>query len=133
MNAEWFLPEFLRLTVPLCLADLQAKGGPDEDDWNEMRAFGHELGPRGDQLLYRTKRSGDMAVKTAHAIAVLSYCPGGITIFGEHWEAAGGEAAGGEAAGALTDTLGVKRAASVVYAPDSDPPEKHALWKEAEK
>ena len=48
------------------------------------------LGERGDILLFGGGAPGEVADlfnRTAKAIAVLSFFPGGVTAFGGHWEA----------------------------------------------
>lgn len=47
------------------------------------------LGEHGDALFFRNKKKGEtaqMADGLASAVALLSFIPGGITIFGQHWE-----------------------------------------------
>lgn len=83
------LPGWLGMAVPLHLLDLKERSGPDEADLHAARAFSKTLGERGDVLLFGSKKQGEaakLANDLAHAIAVLAYCPGGITIFGQHWE-----------------------------------------------
>jgi hypothetical protein len=48
------------------------------------------LGVKGDTLLFKSDTKGEtagLANRLAHAIAVMSYAPGGITVFGQHFEA----------------------------------------------
>ena len=65
-------------------------------DWEEMRAKLDELGEilgrpgYGEALVSGGAREGMTAEAfnaVAEAIAVLSFCPGGITIFGDTWDA----------------------------------------------
>ena len=78
----------LSAAVPLRILELRSKGGPDDVDLDFARGFAHVLGEKGDILQYRGKKKGETAEifnGLARAIAVLSFCPGGIKVFGEHW------------------------------------------------
>lgn len=80
----------LALAVPLCIDELQKKGGPTEQDFKEAQAFGQVLAEHDDDLLFKSKKKGRTAELfngTAHALAVLAFCPGGVKAFGVHWEA----------------------------------------------
>lgn len=76
--------------VPLWIMQMQEHGGPSEEDLKYAQETSSILGSEGDKLLFRGKKKGETARifnRTAKAIAVLSFCPGGITIFGQHFEA----------------------------------------------
>jgi hypothetical protein len=48
------------------------------------------LAEKGDVLLFGSKQKGqaaDLFNRLARAIAVLSFCPGGVHLFGRHWQA----------------------------------------------
>lgn len=81
----------LGVAVPLW-AELikEQRGGPDETDREIIKEFGDVIaGPGGEDLLFRSKVPGQTATlfnKLAYSIAVLSFQPGGITIFGLHFE-----------------------------------------------
>ena len=79
---------YLEPAVILLISDLTACGGPAESDWNTARAFGRRLGSEGDRLLFGggNGQASELYQACAHAVAVLSFCPGGITIFSRHWE-----------------------------------------------
>ncbi|MFH1486630.1 MAG: hypothetical protein ABIH46_11210 [Chloroflexota bacterium] len=82
---------FVSTFVPLRIADLQQHGGANDADFDRARAFVSDLCEHGDALLYREKgRTGEMAGRLVDAIAVLAFLPGGITIFGQHFEAGDG-------------------------------------------
>jgi hypothetical protein len=84
------LSMFVAVSVPLRLAGLQKKGGPSDLDYELARGFAEELAEHGDNLLYRGKKSGEtarLANGLAHAIAVFAFQPGGVRIFGYHFEA----------------------------------------------
>jgi len=82
----------LSAAVPLHILELQAKGGPDADDLKKAWAMSAVLGERGDVLLFgggKKGKKGEVAEifnGLARALAVLSYVPGGVTLFGSHWE-----------------------------------------------
>lgn len=79
----------LSAAVPLHIGVLEGKGGPSQQDYEAARSFASELGEHGDILLYRGKKQGETAAlfnKLARATAVLSFCPGGVKIFGTLYE-----------------------------------------------
>lgn len=82
------LPQFLACFVPLRIADLQRRGGPEDWEYEAARAFVPDLLERGDVLLYggAPGEAGALAARLMQAIAVLAFAPGGITIFGQHFE-----------------------------------------------
>ncbi len=76
--------------VPLHIMQLQAKDGPDAADMKKVQETSGLLGERGDVLLFGGGKKGepaDLFNRTAHAVAVLAFVPGGIDIFGQHFEA----------------------------------------------
>ena len=76
--------------VPLHIMRLKEKGGPTAEDMKKAQATSDKLGERGDVLLYGGGKKGecaDLFNQTAAAIAVLAFVPGGVTIFGSHFEA----------------------------------------------
>lgn len=76
--------------VLIRIQELKKNGGPSSSDWEKMGEFGEVLAAKGDILLFGGGKKGEQADlfnRTAHAISVLAFVPGGITIFGEHWEA----------------------------------------------
>ena len=80
----------LSAAVPLHIAELKAKGGPDAADLKKAQELSQILGERGDILLFGGGKKGEAADqfnRVAMALAVLAYCPGGVTLFGGHWEA----------------------------------------------
>ena len=82
----------LATAVPLHILQLQAKGGPDAEDLKKATAMSDVLGERGDVLLFgggKKGKKGEVAEifnGLARALAVLSFVPGGVTLFGSHWE-----------------------------------------------
>lgn len=81
--------DMLRVAVPLYVARLKEKGGPDKDDMAKAQRWSDTIGERGDILLCGGGKNGECAELfngTAHAAAVLSFCPGGVEAFGMRWE-----------------------------------------------
>lgn len=80
----------LSAAIPLRIAELKAKGGPDDDDYERARQYSRTLAERGDVLMFRGGKPGEAAElfnRLAEAVAVMAFAPGGITLFGDHWEA----------------------------------------------
>jgi hypothetical protein len=76
--------------VAIISAEMKQRGGPTSRDFDKARAFAPDLAAKGDRLLYRGAGKPGEAAKLMEdmcfAIAVLSFVPGGITIFGNHFE-----------------------------------------------
>lgn len=88
----------LAAAVPLRICEMHAKGGPSDLDWTTAHDYGMVLGARGDVLQYGGKGKGGVEGegkgsaaalfnRLAHALAVMSFCPGGVQIFGRRYEA----------------------------------------------
>ena len=80
----------MRLAVPLYIEMLQARGGPTTEDMKKAQATSDILGEHGDILLHGSDKPGecaDMFNRTAHAIAVLAFVPGGVELFGARFQA----------------------------------------------
>lgn len=78
----------LECSVPFIIHDLRKLGGPDEYQLEEARAFTTTLGSQGEAILYRVKgKTAEMMDRLIECIAILAFCPGGITTFGLHFEA----------------------------------------------
>lgn len=92
MNEHHGLTDFLSLVVPLRIMALQENetGGPEARAMALARGYIDDLGKRGDILLFGGGKKGEVAALAnglAQGIAILAFAPGGITIFGQHWEA----------------------------------------------
>lgn len=88
-ESNQLLPIALSVAVPLWIMQLEEKGGPTKEDFENLKETENLIAAHGDELLYRSKKEGRTAElfnKTAKAIAVLSFCPGGINIFNQHFE-----------------------------------------------
>lgn len=75
--------------VPLRVMQLRERGGPNDDDRRRAQDAAQLIGEKGDLLMFTGGKPGETARifnETAHAIAVLAFYPGGITIFGQHYE-----------------------------------------------
>lgn len=77
----------IEVAVPFAIMDLESAGGPTASDWGWARGWATTLGAKGDMLLYRggPGQSAQMMADLIRAIAILAFCPGGITTFGLHW------------------------------------------------
>ena len=79
----------LDCAVPLLIIEIKQRGGPTDSDWHRAQEIGQLLGEKGDLLMFPGKKKGESAKvfnELAYGIAMLSFCPGGIKVFGRHWE-----------------------------------------------
>ncbi len=91
------LPLFVATFVPLRILEIQQAGGATDADFKRARTFVPDLCEHGDALLYHEKRrTGEMAGRLVDAIAVLAFVPGGVTMFGQHFESHPIERLGGD-------------------------------------
>lgn len=89
MSADSLLPEMLGIGVSRVLMEFVRSGGPFDWDWDFARDTVDDLCEHGDLLLYRGKKQGEAArmfSRTARTVAVMACAPGGISLFGKHWE-----------------------------------------------
>ena len=80
---------FLDTSVSLRIFELKQKGGPTEDDFRRVQTYNLLLGEQGNFLWTKSKKKGQtakVANAVADSIAVLSFAPGGVEIFGRHWK-----------------------------------------------
>lgn len=86
----------LQAAVPIEIARLRDKGGPDEDDLRACRDQLARILSHGDVLLFggRKGEAARLFASLARAIAVMAFAPGGVRIFGQHWEATTDERSG---------------------------------------
>ncbi len=79
----------LAMAVPLHVQEWKVKQ-PRQSDYDDIRKRLPKLiGEKGDILLFGGGKKGEVGYifnEVARAIALLSFLPGGITIFGEHYE-----------------------------------------------
>lgn len=81
----------MQAAVPLHILRLKGKPIKEILDQGELKRASELLTEKGDILLFGGKGAAEVFNATASAIARLSFLPGGIGIFGCHWES---EAAG---------------------------------------
>ena len=88
MSNETLLQLHVETWVPFRIHDYVQQGGPQERDFARVRnEYPHELGAHGDALLYREKKTTARIMSMLiDGIAVLAFCPGGITTLGCHFE-----------------------------------------------
>ena len=80
------LPIALSAAVLLYMLELQEGGGPTLKDVESCKDIAQLIAEKGDQLLYRGKETSIVFNELARGIAILSYAPGGVTVFGQHYE-----------------------------------------------
>lgn len=91
MKSEDLLKDLLSVAVYLLIEQIRDRGGPNAEDMKRAQETSDILGEHGDILLYGGGKPGECADqfnRTAHAIAVLSFVPGGVTLFGITFDAA---------------------------------------------
>jgi hypothetical protein len=92
VNHNWLLQASLELAVPLWISKLQYK--PMDYVLERARECGQMVASHGDIIQFKSPKSSKETVGTASAfnhlaegIACLAFAPGGVTVFGLHWEA----------------------------------------------
>lgn len=84
---DHLLSEMLALAVPIWQGRLKKEDGPTEETWERCRQFVDVLvGPGGEDLLFRGPKTAELFNDLAYTLAVMSFAPGGVTLFGKHWE-----------------------------------------------
>ncbi len=82
------LSDCLALAVNLKILDLQRKGGPTSQQFEQAKAFGDTLAHKGDNILYRSPKRGetaDLFNQLTAAIAICSFLPGGVKVLDRHF------------------------------------------------
>jgi hypothetical protein len=80
----------LSMVVPLRIAEIQrdlAQGADLSMHLARVSSFAQDIAEHGDHLLFPGKRTKELMVKVADALAVMAFLPGGVTLFGLHFEA----------------------------------------------
>ena len=80
----------LERRVPALIRRYKRMGGPRGEDYARARSYALLLGEHGDDILFpNTKKGTDTEVMDmlVEAVAVLSFCPGGVSIFGLEYNA----------------------------------------------
>jgi hypothetical protein len=90
---DWY-PQYSLLTMTLQLAVplwIERLRGASWDYISERaKVCAQVVAEKGDIILFRSKTKGETANafnRLAEGIACLSFVPGGVTVFGQHWEA----------------------------------------------
>ena len=86
-QSNTLLPDTLACAIPLWQNDLKKLPWSEVDI--QLSGTAKLLGSRGDLLLFGGGKKGEVAAlfnKVAKSIAIMSFWPGGITLFGQHWE-----------------------------------------------
>ncbi len=82
------LCDFLEASVRLEIEGLRKRGGPSPRDYETAREFADVLACDGDSLLFLNPgKTRKVFAGLARALAVASFCPGGITVMGIRFEA----------------------------------------------
>jgi len=77
----------LEAGVPAEIHRIERCGGITPADFERVRGNALYLGTHGDAILFYTKgKSGPAMARLIESVAVLSYCPGGISTFGLHFD-----------------------------------------------
>ncbi len=79
----------LSAAVPLRVAEYEKQDGPSPEDVARTRRFSRVLGEEGDVLQYGGRKKGraaELLNALADALAVLAFCPGGVTFAGMKFE-----------------------------------------------
>lgn len=77
----------LSAAVPLWALELRKKPLPELLE--EAQSLAQIIGEKGDLIQFRAKTKGESAASfnaLARGVAILSFMPGGITVFGMHFE-----------------------------------------------
>lgn len=80
----------LSAAVPLRLLEMYARGSVEPWEFGSAQAFGRVLASDGDKLLYRSKKAGETAQLfngLSRALALLAFVPGGVSVFGQRFDA----------------------------------------------
>jgi hypothetical protein len=88
---EYLLRIALSAAVPLAIREIQrAPGAPSDWHFERVREFGWELASSADdRIMYRSRKRGESAQffdRFAETLAIMAFLPGGVKIFGMHFE-----------------------------------------------
>jgi hypothetical protein len=87
LEKETLLELHLAVAVPLEIAYLAERGGPDEYMHDRVRAWSTELGSQGDAISYHVKNvSRQMVQRLVEALAIMAFQPGGVTFGQLHFQ-----------------------------------------------
>lgn len=80
----------LEAAVTLRIAELQARGGPTDADFDRAREAADVVASQGDVLQFGGKKRGEAARvfnQLAFAVAVMAFVPGGVEVLGHRFRA----------------------------------------------
>lgn len=87
MSCENLMRATLQVAVPLHIEEM--KGMP----WEQIEELAHGtaqiIAEKGDVAQFKSEKKGESAKAfnaIARGLAALSFCPGGVTFLGDHWE-----------------------------------------------
>lgn len=83
------LADMLAIAVPLRILMLQARGGPGDIDREIAQIYAESGLEHADEMLFGMAEKGEVAAwfnDLAQSIAVLAFWPGGVSMFGVHYE-----------------------------------------------
>lgn len=81
------LRTFTLTWVPLLIEQYKQKGGPSKEDFARAATYAQEFGEKGEALIFRIKgETGRLASLWLDGVAILSFVPGGVTVFDHHFE-----------------------------------------------
>lgn len=88
MSAVWsdLLATHLAMCVPLRINELRRMDLPLEDHLARVTPYGQDIAECGDQLLFQGPRTKELINKVVDGLAVMALVPGGVTLFGLHFE-----------------------------------------------
>jgi acetolactate synthase small subunit len=79
----------LSAAIPIRMLRLIKRSGPEDEDFERVHMYVQDFVERGTDLFFSGSSEGvkaDRFEQVVDAIAVLAFCPGGLTIFGEHYQ-----------------------------------------------
>lgn len=78
----------LATAVPLLIIELLSQGGPTDFDYARVREHGRYIAEHGDAIMFHQKGiSAEAMTKLTEGVAVLAFCPGGVSLFGLKFDA----------------------------------------------
>ena len=89
MRDYHLLSDFIGAFVPLKMLEYEQRGGPKDYEFDAARDYWQAMIERGDgeELLFREKgKTGRSTDALINLIAIMAFAPGGIHIFGHHFE-----------------------------------------------
>lgn len=84
------LSGMLKVAVYGKIQDIIAQGGVTDSDVARVQGHLDDIAGGSDILLYRSGKRGETAkrfTQVADALAVMAFSPGGVKLFGEHYDA----------------------------------------------